>query len=187
MKVVQHGAMFPSHTDRVTGELLNAVRAGSVDALGALYREYGDMVYGLARTTTGSDEEAEDVLQDVFLGLPRALQSYHHRERFESWFKRVAIRTALMRLRALRRKRETSLDEERPGAATPDPKPAPIDRIAIQQAIDRLPEPLRVVFVLKEIEGYSHGEIAIILGLSSGSSATRLSRAWARLRKEAHS
>ena len=92
-------------------KLLDAVRGGSLDALGEVYGRYAGVVYGLALQMTGSCDEAEDVLQDVFVGLSRALRSYEERGRFESWLRRVTARTALMRLRAMRRKREAPLEE----------------------------------------------------------------------------
>lgn len=186
--------------------LLAAVRGGSGEALGDLYRGYADLVYGLAYRVTGSREEAEDVLQDIFVGLPRALRNYREQDRFEGWLKRVVVRTALMRLRAVRRKREEPLEElvssaggvagrsapgpaaqglVVPGAASPGLHP--VDRIAMQRALEGLPDTYRIVFVLKEIEGYSHREIAELLGISAGGSATRLSRAWALLREGAES
>jgi RNA polymerase sigma-70 factor (ECF subfamily) len=172
--------------------LLEAVRAGSLEALGELYRGYADLVYGLAYRVTGSREEAEDVLQDLFVGLPRALRSYQERDRFEGWLKRVVVRTALMRIRAVRRKREEPLDEVSPDTGShavglASSGPHPIDRIALQRALERLPDQYRIVFVLKEIEGYPHAEIAELLGISAANSATRLSRAWTILRKEAES
>jgi RNA polymerase sigma-70 factor (ECF subfamily) len=160
--------------------LLEAVRGGSVEALGELYRRYGELVYGAAVRLTGSHEEAEDVLQDVFVGLPRALRNYRESHRFEGWLRRVAVRTALMRMRAVRRKREAPLDD----TTTAPPGAHPLDRVALERAVGALPDSFRVVFVLKEIEGYSHAEIASLLGISSAASATRLSRAWAILRQK---
>lgn len=177
--------------------LLAAVADGSVEALGELYRGYADLVYGLAYRVTGSREEAEDVLQDLFVGLPRALRHYREEGRFEGWLKRVVVRTALLRMRAVRRKREEPLEEVLSagggagvlGMAAPRAAPGvhPVDRVALQRALEGLPDSYRVVFVLKEIEGYSHREIAELLGISAGSSATRLSRAWSILRQEAES
>src|SRR5687768_2414044 len=82
---------------------------GTVLELEALYRQYADGVYTLAYRITGSREDAEDVLQDLFVGLPRALASYREQGRFESWLKRIAARLALMRLRTARRRSEVSL------------------------------------------------------------------------------
>lgn len=166
-------------------ELLERVRAGSTDALGELYRIHAEMVYGLAYRTTGSREEAEEVLQDVFVGLSRALRNYREQGRFESWLKRLVVRTALMRMRSVRRKREVPLEARIEEPETSVAHVRPLDRIMVQRALERLPDSLRVVFVLKEIEGFSHADIARMLGISSGNSATRLSRAWALLRKEA--
>lgn len=164
------------------GELLRRVRQGSVDALGELYRAHADAVYTLALRLTGSRADAEDVLHDVFLGLPRAAASYHERGRFAAWLGRVTARAALMRMRARRRKRESPLEEAGSPAAARGADP--VDRIALERALARLPAPLRVVFVLKEIEGYSHEEIGGMLGITAANSAQRLSRAWKHLRRE---
>src|SRR5688572_33052313 len=122
---------------------------GTVLELEALYRQYADGVYTLAYRITGSREDAEDVLQDLFVGLPRALASYREQGRFESWLKRIAARLALMRLRTTHRRREVSLLE----LSDPPVREAdPIHAIALERAIQSLPEPLRVVFVLREVE-----------------------------------
>jgi RNA polymerase sigma-70 factor, ECF subfamily len=163
-------------------DLLSAARDGSLDALGELYRRHSVLVHSAAWRLLGSREDAEDVLQDVFVGLPRALRSYREQGRFEAWLKRLAVRMALMRLRAQRRKREEPLEsvEER---SSREPQ-HPVDRIAARRAVARLPDPLRTVFILREVEGYSHAEIAALLDITAINSATRLSRAWTMLRRE---
>jgi RNA polymerase sigma-70 factor, ECF subfamily len=167
-------------------DVIAAARSGSLDALGELYRRHADVVYALAYRMLASREDAADVLQDVFVGLPRALQSYAEQGRFESWLKQVTVRTCLMRQRSMRRKRETPLEEAvletRAGPAS-----HPLDRLAVRRALAALPETLRAVFALREIEGYTHAEIAVLLGISEGNSATRLARAWSQLRKELQS
>lgn len=170
--------------------VLDAARSGSRDALAELYRRYADGVVTLAFRMTGSRDDAEDVLQDVFVGLGRALASYRHEGRFESWLRRVTARTALMRLRAGRRRRETSLVAEAESGAAASPEPAGaaasrvIDRLEMRRVLERLPQSLRAVFLLKEVEGYSHDEIGELLDISAAASATRLSRAWSLLRRE---
>jgi RNA polymerase sigma-70 factor, ECF subfamily len=166
-------------------ELYAAAREGRLDAVGELYRRHGDEVYALAARILGSADDGEDVLQDVFVGLPRALRGYRDEGRFAAWLRRVTLRTSLMRMRSARRKRAAAL------AAAPAVAVAPaasgslaIDRVALERALARLPDKLRVVFVLKEVEGYGHAEIAGLLGISTGASMTRLSRAWDALRKE---
>ena len=153
---------------------------GTVLELEALYRQYADGVYTLAYRITGSREDAEDVLQDLFVGLPRALAGYREQGRFESWLKRIAARLALMRLRSARRRSEVSLLDV---GDPPDRELHPLHAIELERAIQSLPEPLRVVFVLREVEGFSHAEIGQLLDISEANSATRLNRAWAALRK----
>lgn len=162
-------------------DLIESAVAGSIDALGELYRRHADAVFATAYRITGSRTEAEDVLQDVFVGLPRALDRYREQGQFGAWLNRLSVRTALMRRRARQRKREEPLESVSPRAQTGID---PVDRMEAEAAVARLPESLRLVFVLKEIEGYSHDEIAGLLGITSNASGARLSRAWARLRKE---
>jgi len=163
----------------MSAALIEAVRAGNPEALAALYREHGAALYRLAYRLTGTREEAEDVVHDVFVGLPEALAHYEERGKFTSWLRRVTARVALIRLRSRQRRREVSLD-----GADQQPRP-PVDAnvIALESAVNSLPDSLRVVIMLKEVEGYSHGEVAELLGISVGASRVRAARALARLRK----
>lgn len=155
-------------------ELVERAMQGSTDALGALFQRHAPGVHRLAYALLRSAAEADDVVQDVFLGLPRALRSYAGRGPLEAWIRRVAARTALMRMRAGRRRREDSLDAAAAPAAVRD---APVDRVALERAIGALPEPLRVVFVLKVVEGYPHEEVARLAGITTETSKVRLFRA----------
>lgn len=157
--------------------LARAAAEGSRKALGALYRRHREPVYRLAYRLTGSIQDAEDVLQDVFVGLPRALERYEERGRFRSWLLRVAARTSLMRCRA--RRHPAPMDLARIPAPAPDD--GVVERIAAGEALAALSETLRTVFVLCEIEGYSHREAAALLDISVAASRTRLHRAWAFL------
>ncbi|MGH7504602.1 MAG: RNA polymerase sigma factor, partial [Longimicrobiales bacterium] len=140
-------------TDRGSdAELQAAAAAGRLDAIGELYRRHADEVYALALRVTGSPDEADDVLQDVFVGLPRALRGYREQGRFVAWLKRVTVRVALMRMRTAKRKRELPLRAGEPEAGSGH-GPHPIDRIALERALARLPDRLRAVFVLREVEG----------------------------------
>lgn len=164
-----------SAPDRSDASLVAALRAGDEGALADLYRRYAEGLLAVAYRITGSRDDAEDVVHDVFVGLERALRSYDERGRLLAWLRRVTARTALMQARS-RRRREARHDavaerEEAP----PDPVE---DRLAVRDALEEMSAKLRVVFVLKEIEGFSHGEIAEMLGISEGASSMRLSRAW---------
>jgi len=156
--------LFPS-------ELIARVRAGDSDALGELYARTGGALASLARRLTGTREDAEDVLHDVFLGLPEALQHYHDRGQLEAWLRRVTARVALMRLRSARRRREVDVPVDIESRAVSE------DSLALEHAVDELPDALRVVLVLKMIEGYSHAEIAELLEISPRASEQRLYRA----------
>src|SRR5881628_1530907 len=94
----------------IPASLIAEARAGSPDALATLYLEHGAALFRLAYRLVGGREDAEDVVHDVFVGLPEALRRYEERGRLGSWLKRVVARVALMRLRQVGRRREVSLD-----------------------------------------------------------------------------
>jgi len=170
-------------TDQDEGDALQVAEAaaGSRVALGRLYHRHKDAVYRLAYRITGSSQDAEDVLQDVFVGLERALGRYDEKGRFRSWLLKVTARTAQLRLR---HRGETSLDEVHRGHggqefdSSPRSPDAVIDRIVVQHALARMPEHHRLVFLLKEVEGYRHREIAELVGISVVASRVQLHRAW---------
>ncbi len=161
------------------GALIEAVRTGSPEALASLYRQYGPALYRLAYRLTRTCEDAEDVVHDVFVGLPEALARYAERGKFPGWLKRVTARVALVRLRGRTRRREVSLELAEQGS-TP---PANLEAMTVESAVNSLPDTLRVVVMLREVEGYSHREVADLLGISVGASRVRAARALARLRK----
>ncbi len=159
--------------------VVDGARKGNPEALGSLYRAHGVALYRLAYRLTGTREDAEDVLHDVFLGLPEALGRYVEGGSLTGWLKRVTARVALGRLRSRKRWREVPLE-----LAGPEPEPlADPDEVALQVAVNRLPDRLREVIVLKEIEGYSHREVADLLGISVVASRVRAHRGLARLRR----
>ncbi len=163
-------------------EFLDRARSGEPSAIAQLYERYGDTVYRIGYRLTGSPVDAEDVLQDVFLGLSRALQTYAGRGSLEGWIKRVAARTTLMKLRLRKRKAEVALEHLPPGPAEGSGM-SPTDRMELEDAVDSLPGALRTVFVLRDVEGYTHGEIGEMLGIGIGASRVRLHRARRILRK----
>ena len=160
-------------------DVVTAAKRGDEAALAALYREHGVAAFRLAYRLTGTREDAEDVVHDVFVGLPEALRRYEERGRLESWLMRVVARVALMRLRQRGRRREVSLDAVA-GHQSPE---AQADQTTLRDAVAALPDALRAVLVLKEIEGYSHGEVGALLGISAGASRARLLRAIMHLRR----
>ena len=172
---------MPVSASRETSDstLVERARAGEPAALGALYERHGGALLALARRLLGNGEDAEDVLHDVFLGLPEALRRYEERGALDAWLKRVTARVALNRLRSRARARERSLD---PGLHAPPVPGALHDALALEQAIAALPDTLRAVFVLREIAGLPHAEVARLLEITPGASEVRLHRAIRALR-----
>lgn len=165
----------PSVNDRAQGfDLLTTVAEGDPDALAELYDRYADLVFRLAYWTTKSDADAADVTQDVFIGLPEALPSLRATDwrGFEAWLKTIAVRTGLQVNRNKKRRSEVALAATFLYARRGDTN-SPVDRIAISKALAQLTEKQRTVFTLKEIEGFSHKEIAKILGISVAASEVR--------------
>ncbi|WP_419940959.1 RNA polymerase sigma factor [Candidatus Palauibacter sp.] len=153
---------------------------GDRDALRELYEEYSEDLFAVAYRLTESSADARDVLHDVFSRLPRALRSYNRKGPLGPWLRAVTTRAALVRLRAERRRREVSVQDESLFGARRTP--SVIDSIAFERALASLPEKLRTVIILKELQGYSHKEIGDLLGIPPSTSRGRLHTARAALR-----
>lgn len=159
-------------------ECLARVARGEPGALAEVFGAYSRDIHRIAYAVTLSADDADDVVQDVFIGLPEALRSYREQGRFGAWLRIVAARTALMRRRRARRNVElsTGARDDR------DRSDAVVERLTLERALGALPDEMRAVFVLKVIEGYSHDEIAQQLGIRRGTAEVRLFRAIRRLR-----
>lgn len=175
-------AMIPTPDGHLQDdELIRSAAAGSESALAELYRRHAELVHRTAYRFLRDAAAAEDVLQEVFIGLPEALCRFDATRPLEPWLRRVAARAALSRLRSgSRRRQRESLFARRESRAGH----SPLDQLVIDQALERLPPGLRAVLLLREVEGYTHAEIGEMLGITPAASATRLSRAWALLRRE---
>ena len=166
-------------------ELIRSARAGEAAGVGGLYERYAAALYRTAYRLSGSGADAEDVVHDVFVGLPEALRRYENRGSFDAWLTRVTVRRTLMRARGERRRREVALDDACPEALLVHPvarTEAADVRRAVHIAVIALPVGLREVFVLRQFEGYTHEEIASLLGITPGASRVRLTRALVALR-----
>lgn len=172
--------MQPLTVSTTTGDLLVRAASGSTGALAELFQSHSAQVHRIAYFLTLSGDDAEDVVQDVFIGLPEALRGFSGRGSFAGWLRALTIRTALMRLRAGRRREAAAIRAasfERSGETHTG-----LERLAIEAALAELPADLRTVFVLRIVEGYSHAEIAKLLGIRKGTSEVRFHRARRRLR-----
>lgn len=173
--------LVPSRQEfRVDADLVARLRRGEPAALAAVYRGLGPELLSLAARLAGSTSDAEDVLHDLILGLPEALRSYEERGRFRHWLRQIVVRMVLMRLRSAKRRHETAIDDAAQIAAAISEHDGVTD--AVDRGIRILPSSLRVVVVLRLVEGMSHQEIAAALGISVSASETRLSRGLAVLR-----
>jgi RNA polymerase sigma-70 factor (ECF subfamily) len=155
--------------------LIEQLRAGDPDAIAALYHRYARSIHATAYRLMGAIADAEDVVHDVFVGLPRALRTFEGRGSLEGWLRQVATRSCLMRLRQRRRRGEVLMGTASSAGFT-DPEEV-VDRLDLERALAALPDHFRVVVVLREIEGYSHDEIGTLMGITARNSMIRLHRA----------
>jgi RNA polymerase sigma-70 factor (ECF subfamily) len=153
-----------------------------------LYRKHYRRVYSICLRMTGNLAEAEDLTQEVFIQLYRKLDSFRGEAAFTTWLHRLTVNQVLMhfRKRSVRSEQITE-DGEIPDSVDPDtvnPEAMPIvDRIALESAISELPPGYRTVFVLHDVEGYEHEEIAKLLDCSAGTSKSQLHKARLKLRR----
>ncbi len=177
---------MPSPRDtprRSSPEWLAELRAGSPSAITACYRAQAGSLLTLAMRLTGERADAEDVVQDVFVGLPEALRRYEERGLSTAWLRGLTTRHALGMHRCVRNRREVPHGAE--SLKVPAHPIAPRgDSAHIERALSTLSDNLRHVFVLRVIEGHSHSAIAALLGITPGTSEVRLSRAIKALRSQ---
>jgi RNA polymerase sigma-70 factor, ECF subfamily len=166
-----------------SADLFALAREGNTDALSALYHAHARGLFALAYRLTRSREEAEDIVHDIFLGLPEALRKYEERGSADAWLKRITARLALTSLRSMKRFPEVDIQHLPDAGASPDEQMS-IEGTPLERAIAALPESLRRVFVLKEVEGFSHAEIGTLLDISSSASQVRFHRAVKLLRRD---
>jgi RNA polymerase sigma factor (sigma-70 family) len=163
-------------------EVVRSARAGEATAIGALYDRYAVAVFRTAYRISGSAADAEDIVHDIFVGLPEALKRYEERGNLGAWLTRVTVRYALMRARSDRRRGLLPL-EDAVALASAERTDLRVEVSELQHGVMSLPDGLRIVFMLKQVEGYSHHEIGAMLGISAGASRVRLSRALEVLRR----
>ena len=186
------GEREPS-ADLTEADAIRLAQNGDAQAFEFLYRMHSRRVYALCLRMTGNSVEAQDLTQDAFLQLFRKIQSFRGESSFSTWLHRLTVNVVLMRFRK-KRCPEVSLDEtfstDEEGAAPrieigePDLRVrGTIDRLLIQRAIDRLPDGYKLMFLLHDVQGYGHEEIAEILGCSIGNSKSQLHKARMRMRE----
>ena len=168
-------------------ELARAASEGDRSAFETLYQRHHRRVFSLCMRMTGSTVDAEDLTQDVFIQLYRRIGSFRGESAFSTWLHRLTVNQVLMRFRKRDVRMEfTTTDGELPQTLEYEQgnliAPPIIDSIAIDRAIAELPPGYRTIFVLHDIEGYEHEEIAKLLGVTIGTSKSQLHKARLKLR-----
>ncbi|MDQ3040934.1 MAG: RNA polymerase sigma factor [Acidobacteriota bacterium] len=168
--------------------LTQAAANGDMIAFEEVYNRHHRRVYSICLRMLQNATEAEDLTQDVFIQLHRKIGSFRGDSAFTTWLHRMTVNQVLMHFRKRNVKFEKTTEEgETPvqivsGTANPLKMPV-VDKIAIEHAIEQLPPGYRNVFVLHDVEGYEHEEVARILGCSVGTSKSQLHKARIKLRK----
>lgn len=167
--------------------LCREAAAGSLAAFEMIYQRYHRRTYSLCLRMTSSQTEAEDLTQEVFIQLFRKVGSFRGDSAFSTWLHRLTVNQVLMHFRRRSFKNEKVSDDgempEQVVSGTTNPSKMPvIDRIAIKNAIAELPRGYRNVFVLHDVEGYEHEEVARMLHISVGTSKSQLHKARLKLR-----
>src|SRR5262245_21564736 len=169
-------------------ELTKKAAEGDMKAFEELYQRHNRRVYSLCLRMTGNVVEAEDLAQEVFIQLFRKIGSFRGEAAFTTWLHRLTVNQVLMHFRKRSVRSELTTDDgEMPDSIDPEtvnPEAMPIvDRIGLENAIGQLPNGHRTVFVLHDVEGYEHEEIAKLLGCSAGTSKSQLHKARLKLRR----
>jgi RNA polymerase sigma-70 factor (ECF subfamily) len=174
-------------------EAIPLAQAGNAAAFEFLYQLHGRRVYALCLRMVGNPADAEDLMQEAFLQLFRKIGTFRGESAFSTWLHRMTVNVVLMRLRKKSLPTDSLEETLEPDAENSAPKRdvgAPdlrltgaVDRVNLERCIEMLPPGYRTVFVLHDVQGYEHNEIAGIMGCSVGNSKSQLHKARTRLRE----
>jgi RNA polymerase sigma-70 factor (ECF subfamily) len=174
-------------------EVVRLAQHGDAAAFERIYRLHSRKVYSLCLRMVGDPTEAEDLTQDVFLQLFRKIDTFRGESAFSTWLHRMSVNIVLMRFRKkpiAQVPLDTISNPEEEFSARSKELGVPdlhlngvIDRLTLQAAIDELPAGYKAMFILHDIQGYNHGEIAEIFGCSVGNSKSQVHKARMRLRE----
>ncbi|MEZ4417498.1 MAG: sigma-70 family RNA polymerase sigma factor [Gemmatimonadota bacterium] len=162
-------------------QLIRRACDGDGRAVRALYERYSPRVYAVVRRIAADEDLAHDYAQEAWIRAIRALPTFRGDARFSTWLHRIAVNSALQALR----RAETRTRREQPMPETVPVPPASGDALLQQQlegALNRLPEGMREVLILHDVEGYTHEEIGDLLGVTAGTSKSQLFKARAKMR-----
>lgn len=197
MNQIPDGDLLPGQTSdlrlaasRQTSDyaLARAAARGAMAALGDLYERHNQRVYALCLGMTRNSAEAEDLTQEVFIHLLRKIESFRGESRFTTWLHRLTVNLVLMHFRRKSTHSHQLVDDLESRLPISQPNRQSLsaqiaDRIVLESALAELPSGCRSVFVLFDLVGYKHHEIACLLGCSVGTSKSQLHRARVKLRR----
>ncbi len=163
-------------------QMIRRASQGDARAVRGLYDRYNPRVYAVVRRIAGDDHTAQDYAQETWVRAVRALPTFRGESKFSTWLHRIAVNAALQ----ARRRESTRQDREVPIPDTVPVRPPrgdPLLAQRLEKALDRLPEGMRRVLILHDVEGYTHREIGEMTGVTTGTSKSQLFRARAKLRE----
>lgn len=174
-------------------EIIVAAQKGDLEALSYIYQKYRRRIYNLCLRMIRDAADAEDLTQDVFVQVYRRIDTFRGEAAFSTWLHRLAVNIVLMEIRSRKTVRVlfTSMEPSDDDTETPQQQfgiedrtlRASLDRISLETALQELSPGYRLVFLLHDVHGYEHQEIAEILSCSVGNCKSQLHKARVRLRK----
>jgi RNA polymerase sigma-70 factor, ECF subfamily len=174
-------------------EAIRRAQAGDAAAFEHLFQLHSRRVYALCLRMVGNPADAEDLAQEAFLQLFRKIATFRGESAFSTWLHRMTVNVVLMRLRKKSLPTDSLEESLEPDSENSGPKRdvgAPdlrlsgaVDRVNLERSIEKLPPGYRTVFILHDVQGYEHNEIAEIMGCSVGNSKSQLHKARTRLRE----
>lgn len=180
----------PKRTGLSEAEAIERAKQGDAEAFEVLYNLHKRRVYSLCLRMVSNAAEAEDLAQEAFLQLFRKIGTFRGESAFSTWLHRLSVNVVLMQLRKkglqvvpLDDTNDTDEETQKRDYGAEDLNLAgSIDRLELERAIDRLPPGYRMVFVLHDVDGFEHNEIAEMVGCSVGNSKSQLHKARMKLR-----
>ena len=180
----------PKQAKATEAQAIERAKQGDEAAFEVLYRQHKRHVYSLCLRMVSNPAQAEDLAQEAFLQLFRKIGTFRGESAFSTWLHRMTVNVVLMNLRkkglplvSLEETMETDEESPRKELGAQDLKlTGSIDRLQLQRAIDKLPPGYKTVFVLHDVEGFEHNEIAEMVGCSIGNSKSQLHKARLKLR-----
>ena len=177
--------MTVNRTDAEPPDLVARCQAGDVDAFAELYARHSARIFSLAARMAGSPDTGEDLLQEIFLQAHRKIAGFKGGSAIGTWLYRLALNHCLDFVRSRQAKMDKAtetIDGDIRGPLLAARRDSPAERIDLERAMRQLPPGCREVFVLHDVEGYEHKEIAAMLGIAEGTSKSQVFKARTKLR-----